>query len=118
MLKLTSTCLPEIVIYSGGKDKALHVINSATGKLKLKKAGAHEYVFSWDFAICSRKVYPNIYPTLPHCFLSEPINALMAIGDNMVVSGDDGGVVKVTHLIAVFFFAFPRTILIYFHYFN
>ncbi|KAJ3248089.1 WD domain repeat-containing protein 55 [Chytriomyces hyalinus] len=54
-------------LFSGGEDKSLQILDSATGKPILKKAKAH----------------------------GEPINCISAIAENMVVTGDDAGVVKI-----------------------
>ncbi|KAJ3011674.1 UNVERIFIED_CONTAM: WD domain repeat-containing protein 55 [Siphonaria sp. JEL0065] len=54
-------------LYSGGKDKSLQILDTTTGKPILKKAAAH----------------------------TEPINCLAPLDPNIVVTGDEGGIVKI-----------------------
>ncbi|KAJ3111546.1 WD domain repeat-containing protein 55 [Phlyctochytrium bullatum] len=53
-------------LFSGGSDKSLLVTDAATGKMKLRKKGAH----------------------------SDSINCLLPITESLIASGDDGGVLK------------------------
>lgn len=54
------------VLFTGGRDRSLHVLNPETGRLILRKLDAH----------------------------SEAINALKGIDSHVVATGDDAGVVK------------------------
>ncbi|KAJ3296719.1 WD domain repeat-containing protein 55 [Rhizoclosmatium sp. JEL0117] len=54
-------------LYSGGKDKSFQILDTSTGKPILKKAAAHD----------------------------DPINALSPLDPHIVVTGDEGGVVKI-----------------------
>ncbi|KAI9209286.1 WD40-repeat-containing domain protein, partial [Polychytrium aggregatum] len=57
-------------LYTASKDKSLQVLDSSTGKLKLRKADAHD----------------------------DPLNCLLNLNENLLASGDDGGAVKIWDL--------------------